>query len=139
MTGEIDYESVDVPDEKEPSEYTYAERRAEILELVNEAGHPRRINQSRLADRYNCSPPNISKDMNTLAEYVETTLGDRRELTTQATVERAIEGLLDEEEWRQAAKTALEYDEWIRETKELEEMMERIEQIEEQRERAKYR
>lgn len=139
MTGEIDYESVDVPDEKEPSEYTYAERRAEILELVNEAGHPRRINQSHLADRYNCSPPNISKDMNTLAEYAETTLGDRRELTTQATVERAIEGLLDEEEWRQAAKTALEYDEWIRETKELEEMMERIEQIEEQRERAKYR
>lgn len=130
---------MDVPSEKEASEYTYAERRAEILDLVKEAGHPRRINQSRLADRYGCSPPNISKDMTALADHVDDTLGDRRELTTQATVERSIEGLLDEEEWRQAAKTALEYDEWIRENKELEEMMERIEQIEEQRERAKYR
>lgn len=139
MTGEIAYESVGVPTEKEPSEYTYAERRAEILALIEEAGHPRRVNQNRLADRYGCTKQNISKDMKALAGYVDETLGDRRKLTTQTTVERAIEGLLDEEEWRQAAKTALEYDEWIRENKDLEELMDRIAQLEEQRERAKYR
>lgn len=139
MTGQINYEAVDVPTDKEASAYTYAERRAEILNLIKEAGHPRRINQRRLADRYGCTPQNISKDMTALAEHIDETLGDRRELNTQAVVERSIEGLLDEEEWRQAAKTALEYDEWIRETKELEELSERLAVLEEQRERAKYR
>lgn len=139
MASQIDYETVDVPDDKTPPEYTYAERRAEILELIREAGHPRRVKQSQLAKRYDCTVPNISNDMSTLAEYFDNSLGDRRVMGTQTVLERSIEGLLEEEEWRKAAQTALEMDEWIRENKELEEMMERIEQIEEQRERAKYR
>lgn len=139
MTGTIDYEAVGVPEDKEAADYSYSERRAEILERIKDVGHPRRINQSELADRYGCTQQNISKDMAALAEYVDETLGDRRKLTTQTTVERAIEGLLDEEEWRQAAKTALEYDDWIRENAELEELTERLAQLEEQRERAKYR
>jgi hypothetical protein len=139
MVGSIDYEAVAVPTEKAPSEYSYAERRGEILDLIHKAGHPRCINQRQLADRYGCTPQNINKDMNALAAYVDETLGDRRELNTQTTVERAIEGLIDKEEWRKAAKTALEYDEWIRETKEFDELVDRVEQIEERRERAKYR
>jgi hypothetical protein len=139
MASPINYGAVDVPTDKPASEYTYAQRRGEILDLIRKAGHPRRINQRRLAARYDCSPQNINKDMKKLASYVDETLGDRRELNTQTTVERAIEGLLDEEEWRKAAKTALEYDEWIRETKELDELVERIEEIEERREWAKYR
>lgn len=90
MAGEINYETVDVPTDKESSEYTYAERRAEILVLIKQAGHPRRINQSQLADRYDCSAPNISKDMAALADHVDETLGDRRELNTQMVLERAI-------------------------------------------------
>lgn len=139
MTAQIDYETIDVPDDKSPSEYTYAERRAEILQLIREAGHPRRVKQSRLAERYDCTVPNISNDMDTLAEYFDDTLGDRRKLNTALAVNRAIEGLIDDKEWRKAATTALENDEWIRENEELEELMERIERIEEQRERAKYR
>jgi hypothetical protein len=139
MASPIDYGAVDVPPDKPASEYTYAQRRSEILALIRKAGHPRLINQRRLSDRYNCTPQNINKDMKKLASYVDETLGDRRTLNTQTTVERAIEGLLDEAEWRKAAKTALEYDEWIRETKELDELEERIVHIEERREWAKYR
>lgn len=139
MTGSIDYEAVEIPEDKEPVDYSYAERRADVLERIKEAGHPKAVNQSDLADRYGCSQQNISKDMAAIAGFIDETLGDRRELATQAVLERSIQGLLDEGEWRQAAKTALEYDEWVRETKELDEMMDRIEQIEEERERAKYR
>lgn len=139
MAGEIDYETVEVPAEKTPVEYTYAERRAEILTLIKQAGHPCRINQSQLADRYDCSAPNISKDMAALADHIDETLGDRRELNTRTVLERAIDGLIEQEEWRQAAKTALEYDEWIRENKELEELTERLAALEERHERAKYR
>lgn len=108
MTREIDYESVEIPDEKAPSEYSYAERRAEILERIKEAGHPRLVNQAEIADEFGCTRQNIHKDMNALAEFVDETLGDRRELTTQAVLERSITGLLADKEWRQAAKTALE-------------------------------
>lgn len=139
MAGEIDYETVEVPAEKTPVEYTYAERRAEILTLIKQAGHPCRINQSQLADRYDCSAPNISKDMAALADHIDETLGDRRELNTRTVLERAIDGLIEQEEWRQAAKTALEYDEWIRENKKLEELTERLAALEERHERAKYR
>lgn len=139
MAGEIDYETVEVPAEKTPVEYTYAERRAEILTLIKQAGHPCRINQSQLADRYDCSAPNISKDMAALADHIDETLGDRWELNTRTVLERAIDGLIEQEEWRQAAKTALEYDEWIRENKELEELTERLAALEERHERAKYR
>lgn len=139
MTDPIDYESIDIPEDKAPSEYSYTERRAEILERIKEAGHPKAVNQSELADRYGCSDPNIHKDMNALGEFVDESLGDRRELATQAVLERSIKGLLDQGEWRQAAKTALEYDEWVRETKDLQELLERLERVEEQRERSKYR
>lgn len=46
-----------------------------------------------------------------LSEHLDETLGNRRILTADAVVQRSIAGLLDEEEWRKAAKTALEYDE----------------------------
>lgn len=104
-----------------------------------EAGHPRLVNQAEIADEFGFTRQNIHKDMNALAKFVDETLGDRRELTTQAVLERSITGLLADKEWRQAAKTALEYDEWVRETKDLEELLDRIDQLEEQREQAKYR
>lgn len=77
MAGSIDYEAVDVPEDKEAADYSYAERRAEILDRIKDAGHPRRINQTELADRYGCTQQNISKDMTALADYVDETLGNR--------------------------------------------------------------
>lgn len=139
MTHEIDYAAVDISSEKTAEEYHYTDRRAELLELIYQAGSPARMRQADLADRYGVNQSTISRDLDALAEYVDETLGDRRELNTQAVLKRSIDGLLEEGEWRKAATTALEYDEWVRETKDLEEMMDRIEQIEEQRERAKYR
>lgn len=37
MSDTIDYEAVDVPPETDPADYTYAERRAEILGEIREA------------------------------------------------------------------------------------------------------
>lgn len=56
-----DYDSVAVPSEP-PSEYSYVERRAELLQQVRETGHPSRLNQRELAERYDVSQQQISKD-----------------------------------------------------------------------------
>lgn len=89
-----DYDALDIPT-KNPDEYTYAERRAELLQTIREFGHPSLINQTQEAERYGVSQQQISSDLDRLAEYAEENLGSRRELTTEAVYHRAIRGLLE--------------------------------------------
>lgn len=127
-----DYSSVDIP-AKPPSDYHYTQRRAEILQLIRQAGHPRAINQNELAERYDVSQQQISKDLDRLAEHISEGLGERRELVTDAVFHRAINGLLEEEEWRDAARTVKEWNDWLTEYKDLQEMRERLDRLEEHR------
>jgi hypothetical protein len=56
-----DYRSVDLPS-KPPEEYSYKERRARLLQLIVEHGHPDAINQTEMADRFGVTHQQISKD-----------------------------------------------------------------------------
>lgn len=135
MARDIDYASVDIPDDKPPEEYHYTSRRAEILKLLEEAGHPRRLNQSRLADRYDCTPSNIHNDLDVLAEYIDDNLGSRRIMVTETVFHRAMEGLLDREEYRKAAQTVKDWNEFIDEYRWMKDFEERLDRIEERQER----
>ena len=85
------------------------------------------------------SQQQISKDFDRLARYVHDTIvdRDRRAFTVDAVVTRAIRGLLDEGEYRKAAKTAMERDEWLTEFHDIDQMNERLERIERQQERGR--
>ena len=48
--SDVNYEAVDIPDDKPPSEYHWTERRWGILQLIETAGHPDSISPTRLAD-----------------------------------------------------------------------------------------
>lgn len=128
----IDYSSVELPD-IEPSEYHYTQRRARLLQLVEEAGHPDALNQTELADRFGVSQQQISKDLDRLSAYVRDRLEnrDRRGFMVDSVLQRCIREMLDEGEWRQAAKTALEYEEWASGFSDLEELHARVAQLEE--------
>lgn len=65
------YAELSPPDDKRPSEYTYIERRSEIYRLIEEAGHPHNLERSQreLADRYDVSQAQISKDVQRLREF----------------------------------------------------------------------
>lgn len=128
---EIDYRSVEIPENESPEDYHYTARRAEVLKMVEEAGHPRVLNQSRLADRYDCSPANINNDLDVLGDYVEESLGKRRYLTASAVFDKCIQELLEDGEWRKAAQTLKDREEWVTERKELQELADRLERIEE--------
>jgi hypothetical protein len=131
MTRSIDYRSIDVPEDEEPENYHYTARRAELLDLVEQAGHPQLVNGARLARRYGCSRQNIYNDLDVLAEYVDETLGDRRVLTTNAVIQRCVAGLLENEEYRKAARTQLDFNEWITDRHDREEFADRLEAVEE--------
>jgi len=126
-----DYGSVEIP-AKPPTEFTYHERRADLLQQIRDLGTPDAINQTEAADRYGVSQQQISKDLDRIADAVREHMTDRsrRTLTTDAVLRRSIRGLLAEDEYRKAAQTALERDEWIREQYDAEEFAARLDRLE---------
>lgn len=127
--ADIDYAAIEIPEDEPPEEYHYTARRAEILEKVREAGHPRALNQRELSRRYGCTPPNIHNDLNVLAEYLDNNLGARRAFS-KTVFEKCIEELLADREWRDASRTVKEFNEFIDEYQWMENMEERLEQLE---------
>ena len=125
----IDYRTIPVSDDKPPEDYTFAERRAEILRRIEDAGSPDRLNGVELSNRYGCTPENIYNDFDVLGDYVSATVGDRVDLKINAVFNKAIRGLLQQKEYRKAAKTAAEYGEWVRDRHELEDLWDELEEI----------
>lgn len=70
--------------------------------------------------------------MEVLGEYVAEGLSDRHALVTEAVFQRCLRELLNDEDWRKAAKTASEYSEWVHERGEMAELYERLDTLEEQ-------
>jgi predicted DNA-binding protein (UPF0251 family) len=124
-SNQPDYAAVSIPS-KPPTEYDHVERRAELLQQVRDLGHPSMIHQGEAAERYGVSQQQISKDLDRIAEYVGENLGARHELTIDAVFQRSIQGLLEEGEYRKAARTAKDYDEWVTDRTDLEEIREQL-------------
>lgn len=112
MSDPIDYGAIDIPAEKDPTEYTYVERRSEILSLVKEAGHPRAIKQTELAKRYDTSQSNISKDFDRLRDHIQKQAGDDAQFISQLVYQRAIRDLLDEDPYK-AARVVSMWNDWL--------------------------
>ena len=127
-----DYSAVPIP-AKPPTEYSYVERRADLLKQIYNLGSPSMINQTEAADRYGVSQPQISKDLSRLGEHIDAELGSRRALATDAVFKRAIRGLLEEGDYRDAARTVKDWNEWLTEYQDLRELEARIEAVEARR------
>ena len=60
--SDVNYEAVDIPDDKPPLRPIPLDgAAAEILQLIETAGHPGSISPTRLADRYDVSETRKSK------------------------------------------------------------------------------
>lgn len=127
-----DYAGIEIPS-KPPSEFNYVERRAELLEQINNLGHPSMLNQREQADRYNVSQPTIHKDIRRLGEFAKEHLSDepRQVLATESVVKRAVRGMLESEEYHKAAKMQLKWHEFVDERTKLMEFNERLARLEE--------
>ena len=124
-----DFAGVEIPATKPPDEFSAEERRAELLEIITDAGHPSRVNQTELAERYGVSQPMIHKDFDVLAEHVRDRVGERHELEIESVFRRSIQGLLDEGEWRKAAQTAKDYSDWMSKRRDLKDLQEELDLI----------
>jgi hypothetical protein len=135
-SNQPDYSTVDLPS-KDRTEYGYVHRRAELLQLIEEVGDPAALNQTELADRYDVSQQQISKDFARLATHVRERMidRDRRAFVVENVVRRSIRGMMDEGEHRKAAQTAMEYDDWIHDFHDAAEFERRLDELEAKQER----
>ena len=121
-----------IADEKPEDEYHWTERRADILRTIEERGHPSAVSQRELADRYDVSESQISQDMDRISEHIRSRLRDRshRAIVVDTVVQRCVQELMADGEFRAAAKTILEWEEFASSFSDLEELHDRVAQLE---------
>lgn len=120
---EPDYYNLEVPDDKDPSEYHYTERRAAILNLIIQRGSPYAIpTQTELAERYDVAQSSISKDLEHIRDHVDEHLGGDAKLTTRVVYERAVRELMDEGKHEEAFDIVMKWNKWLQDIGEQEQV-----------------
>jgi hypothetical protein len=128
MSDDTDYSAVKIPTDIPREKYNAKQRRAEILNIIHRLGHPGAVNQSELARAYGCTPQNVNNDMDVLAGYIEDQLDDRRTLVVQSVFQKSIRGLIEDEDWKDAAIVAEKWDSWLTDRSELGERLDALEE-----------
>jgi len=127
MSENTNYAAVTVPEEKPPTEYSYVERRAEILSLIEQAGHPDALNMSRLARRYDTSPSNVYKDFQRLKDYYRERIGDDARVKSEWAYNKIIQEHMDNGDYEKARRALDSWNGWLQDTGEQEKEPEQVE------------
>ena len=106
-------ENVVIPEEKNPKEYTYLERRAALLEKILEKGHPSFIHQANEAKYYGISTSQLNNDMKAIKKDIKENLGVDAEVVTKTVFHKAIKELQKKGEHYKAAVLAARWYDWL--------------------------
>ena len=100
MTDHPNYRALSPPEDKPRTDYTYAERRAELHDMIDRAGHYRNLERSQrqLGDRYGVSHTTIRKDINAILEWKADHLGENTTAELETLKNRAVEKALEDNE-----------------------------------------
>lgn len=118
-----DYATLDPPDPApgtdgfDPDAVSYTERRAWLLQYVNEKGCPQAINQNVVADLFDVNQSTISRDLDRIAES-EAELGNpaRVRWSVSTVLEQTMAAAAVEGDHHAAIKAATEYADWMDKT-----------------------
>lgn len=123
------YNNIDIPEDKDPKDYTYLERRAELLKLILNAGHPRAINQTQICKRYGVSRSQISHDIKALGEHLGKQSKEDIELITEAIYQKGIRELQKKGKHYKAIKAVNLWNEWLFNTGKIEKEPNKVEDV----------
>ncbi|AFH22532.1 hypothetical protein OSG_eHP29_00040 [environmental Halophage eHP-29] len=100
------YREINPPTDKAKTNYTPAERRAELFDMIESAGHYRNLQKSyrQLGDRYGVSHEQIRKDIVSVLEWKEKHLAPHAKAELETLKTKAVQELLDEQEYAKAYK-----------------------------------
>lgn len=109
----INYFDIPIPKAKKPENYTYKERRAEILKLMIEGGQPNCISQIELAKRYGVSQPQISHDIKAIAESMKKNNENMIILMSEVGYRNSIKKLQEQGKYYKAARVLSLWNDWL--------------------------
>lgn len=102
--------------EKNPKDYFPYERRAEMLKLVIEVGHPDALNRSQLAERYGISQSMISKEFKKIKKEIIKNIGTDADVIMETVFRKTIKKGIKSENIRDnvaAAQVAKMWYDWL--------------------------
>jgi len=70
MAQDPDYLNLEIPKNKDPKEFTWAERRAEEIEYIKRYGDPQLVPKTELANRYGVTTSQICQDFDRVLAYL---------------------------------------------------------------------
>lgn len=110
----VNYWEVEIPEDKEPPEYGYPARRADILRhYLTDKRHPDEVNWSELSRYYDKSKSTIHNDKTTLLEYITEGFDEERIRSLGVSMfEGAIREVLTDDDYDPFDEHAL-YTKWI--------------------------
>ena len=110
----VNYWEVEIPEDKDPSEYGYQARRADILRhYLIDKRHPDEVNWSELARYYDRGKATLHNDKQTLLEYITQEFSEERVRKLGVSMfEGAIREVLADDDYDAFDEHAL-YAKWI--------------------------
>jgi hypothetical protein len=108
-----DYSAIEPPEDKPPGEYTYVERRAEILQLIERKGHPWGFNKAQLGRRYGVSGEQIRKDFKKLKSWYEDKIGRDAKQASDLAYRRIVQEHMDNGDFEKARRALDSWNSWL--------------------------
>ena len=101
----IDYSQIEIPKDKDPWEYDYRERRAEILQRHKNSSNPYQITQTEMAKEFDVTPSQISRDMDKIRDYITRNISGKK-LAFESTliIDNAVKGLMSQGKYYKAVQ-----------------------------------
>ena len=100
MGDHPNYRALNPPKDKDREDYTYAERRSELYDAIDRAGHYRNLERStrELGNRYGVSHTTIRKDIQAILDWKADHLGENTTAELETLKTRAVEKALEDNE-----------------------------------------
>jgi hypothetical protein len=107
------YKDTIVPDDREPPDYTYKERRAELLRAALQMGHPDKISRTRMGERYDVAPSTITRDIDAIREEIHEDLSVDADSVSAIVYRKAIRAKVEEGDWMAAVDILESWNQWL--------------------------
>lgn len=107
------YYELEVPENKDPRDYSYHERRAELLRFAIDAGHPDRISPTKMGERYDVDKSTITRDMQRIADEIHENLTSDAEMVTSIVYRKAIRELMGNDDYLDAVEVVESWNNWL--------------------------
>lgn len=97
MSDQPNYQRITPPPDKDPEDYTYVERRAELYEMIDQQGGYRNLDRSQraLGERYGVVHRTIQKDIQRVLEWKHEHIGEHAESELSIVQSRGVQDYLE--------------------------------------------